>query len=428
MPLLNFILNTFVVKLFLAVLRFMLNVALARYLGPELRGLYYVLQNIVGFIASFSSASIGEAYIYYHGKKKLSLISIKILNILVITLGAIFATLCLSLIFYTSLNETLDAAIYFWPSLILCVFLIYEYLILQELKARLKIYRANIYYAFSKLFLLLIVLQNGTALEPVDVIIYNIYAVIVLLISLLVHAIYYGEFRQWEGLSAVREDFSRWRDYARFSLKAHFGTILNLAEYRVDAIIAAYIVDIRLLGIYSVVLSIGQINYYIINSVNTVLFPSIVRGNVDIPGFLQVVRLSLLPVFLITILLVLVTDSVDHYIFGAEYAEVGKYFIWMAPVIILESFNRLLATLLKSSNALGVFNRIAIISILVYLPMLAILGSYFGLYGLIIASFISYFVRAIMYSRWMKSIHPEYVKLKYFIPNIHEFITLVKKR
>ncbi len=415
-------------KLFLAVLRFMLNVALARYLGPELRGLYYVLQNIVGFIASFSTASIGEAYIYYHGKEKLSLISIKILNILVVIAGTLSATLCLSLMFHANINEKLDAAVYFWPSLILCVFLVYEYLVLQELKARLKIYRANIYYSFSKLFLLVMVLQNGDALEPVDVVIYNIYAIIFLLVSLLLHASYFGEFRQWEGLSAVRNDFTRWRDYASFSIKAHFGTILNLAEYRVDAIVAAYIVDIRLLGIYSVVLSIGQINYYIINSVNTVLFPSIVRGNVDIPGFLRVLRLSLLPVLVVTSFLVLIIDSVDHLIFGVEYDEVGKYFIWMAPVIILESFNRLLATLLKSSNALGVFNRIAIISILVYLPMLAILGNYFGLYGLIVASFISYLIRAIMYSRWMKSIAPEYVKLRYFIPSVRELITVVKMR
>lgn len=406
----------------------MLNIALARYLGPELRGLYYVLQNIIGFIASLSTGSIGEAYIFYHGKEKLSLITIKVINIVVVVLGACFATLCLLVMFRANINENLDASIYFWPSMILCVSLVYEYLVLQELKARLKIYRANIHYSFSKLLLLVLVLQNRDTLEVVDVVIYNIQAVVFLLFSLILHASYLGEFRQWEGLSAVRRDFARWRDYTTFSLKAHFGTILNLAEYRVDAIIAAYFVDIRLLGIYSVVLTVGQINHYAINSVQTVLFPSLVRNNVDLPGFLKVLRLSLLAVLIITSFSVLVIDWVDHLIFGAEYNEVGKYFIWMAPVVIFESFNRLFATLLKSSNALDVFNRIAVISILVYLPMLAIFGYYFGLYGLIVALLLSNFARVIMYSRWMKSSHPEYLKLQYFTPSISELIAEVKAR
>ena len=96
-------------------------------------------------------------------------------------------------------------------------------------------------------------------------------------------------------MNEFKNDLIKWKEYVLFSLKAHVGTILNLAEYRLDAIIAAFIIDLRLLGIYSVVLAIGQINYYLINSVNTVLFPNIVRGNVDIKGFLRVLRLSLFP-------------------------------------------------------------------------------------------------------------------------------------
>ena len=317
--------------------------------------------------------------------------------------------------------------IYFWPSLILCLLLIYEYLILQELKARLKIYRANIYYAISKVIFLLIIFFNGSELQPVDVIIYNIYAVISLVLLLLVPLFYYREISIWGGMNEFKNDLIKWKEYVLFSLKAHVGTILNLAEYRLDAIIAAFIIDLRLLGIYSVVLAIGQINYYLINSVNTVLFPNIVRGNVDIKGFLRVLRLSLFPVLLITIILALVTDSIDSYVFGDDYEDVGKYFVWMVPVILLESFNRLLATLMKSNNALGTFNKIALISILIYLPCLFLLANFFSLYGLILASFISYLIRAIMYIRWMKMTFPGQVRLRYFIPDIKETIMLIKK-
>lgn len=423
----KFILNTFFVKLFLAGVKFLLNIVLARFLGAELRGLYYVLQNIIGFLSSFGTASIGEAYIYYHGKKRLSLITIKFFNILVIIFGGIFSSLCLLLVFESSLGSNLEMDIYFWPSLILCLLLIYEYLILQELKARLKIYRANIYYAISKVIFLLIIFFNGSELQPVDVIIYNIYAVISLVLLLLVPLFYYREISIWGGMNEFKNDLIKWKEYVLFSLKAHVGTILNLAEYRLDAIIAAFIIDLRLLGIYSVVLAIGQINYYLINSVNTVLFPNIVRGNVDIKGFLRVLRLSLFPVLLITIILALVTDSIDSYVFGDDYEDVGKYFVWMVPVILLESFNRLLATLMKSNNALGTFNKIALISILIYLPCLFLLANFFSLYGLILASFISYLIRAIMYIRWMKMTFPGQVRLRYFIPDIKETIMLIKK-
>ena len=422
----KFILNTFFVKLFLAGVKFLLNIVLARFLGAELRGLYYVLQNIIGFLSSFGTASIGEAYIYYHGKKRLSLITIKFFNILVIIFGGIFSSLCLLLVFESSLGSNLEMDIYFWPSLILCLLLIYEYLILQELKDRLKIYRSNIYYAISKVIFLLIIFFNGSELQPVDVIIYNIYAVISLVLLLLVPLFYYREISIWGGMNEFKNDLIKWKEYVLFSLKAHVGTILNLAEYRLDAIIAAFIIDLRLLGIYSVVLAIGQINYYLINSVNTVLFPNIVRGNVDIKGFLRVLRLSLFPVLLITIILALVTDSIDSYVFGDDYEDVGKYFVWMVPVILLESFNRLLATLMKSNNALGTFNKIALISILIYLPCLFLLANFFSLYGLILASFISYLIRAIMYIRWMKMTFPGQVRLRYFIPDIKETIMLIK--
>ena len=272
----KFILNTFFVKLFLAGVKFLLNIVLARFLGAGVKravlrsSKYY-------FLSSFGTASIGEAYIYYHGKKRLSLITIKFFNILVIIFGGIFSSLCLLLVFESSLGSNLEMDIYFWPSLILCLLLIYEYLILQELKARLKIYRANIYYAISKVIFLLIIFFNGSELQPVDVIIYNIYAVISLVLLLLVPLFYYREISIWGGMNEFKNDLIKWKEYVLFSLKAHVGTILNLAEYRLDAIIAAFIIDLRLLGIYSVVLAIGQINYYLINSVNTVLFPNIVR-------------------------------------------------------------------------------------------------------------------------------------------------------
>lgn len=245
---------------------------------------------------------------------------------------------------------------------------------------------------------------------------------------LLLPFFYYKDYKKFGSLNDLKEDLLRWKEYISFSLKAHFGTILNLAEYRIDALIAAFIIDTRLLGIYSVVLAIGQINFYIINSVNTVLFPTIVRGKIKIGGFLKILRLSLLPVFLVTFLIAISIDALDVMIFGPDYDEVGKYFIWMIPVIILESFNRLLATLLKSENALGVFNKIAVVSIVIYLPLLVLLANLYGLYGLIIASFISYFVRSSLYVIWMKNKFNKKVKFKEFIPSFKEFYLLLKNK
>ena len=88
---LKLILNTFAVKLILAGIRLVMNIVLARLLGPELRGLYYVIQNIVGFTASFSTLSIGEAYIYFHGKSRLGVSSMRLFSFVATALGGFVA-------------------------------------------------------------------------------------------------------------------------------------------------------------------------------------------------------------------------------------------------------------------------------------------------------------------------------------------------
>ena len=308
------------------------------------------------------------------------------------------------------------------------VSLIYEYFVLQELKARYKIERANIFYALSKLFLLGMIFQKGDGLSPVDVVILNIVAVVFLIISLWGPAIYYRELPSSSWWADLRADMKRVKEYLEFSAKAHLGTMLNLAEYRLDGIVAAFFIDFRLLGIYSVVLSIGQINYYIINSVNTVLFPNYVRGNMEFSDFTRVIRFTLIPVIVITGSLAIVVDAIDHLVFGDGFSEVGSYFVWTIPIILLESFNRLAATLFKVNNALSEFNKISVISLLLYLPALAVLGHFFDLYGLILASTISYCLRSVLFFKYMKGTYPDDVFLRKFVPDLRELRDFVRRK
>ena len=420
------ILNTFLTKLVLAILRFILNVFLARFLGPEQKGLFWVLQNAVGFISSLSTFSVGESYIYYLGNKKLSIVTIKFINILVVVVGSIISGLLLYFLFNLNFNDRLDFNIFFFPSFVLSIILIYEYLLMQELKARLEIYRANILYALSRVALLGYVVVHGPTIEVVDVIFYSIYSSVILMGMLFLAAIRFEDHKKWGVFSDLKRDMKRWRDYLKYSLQTHFGTLINLFEYRVDALLAVYFIDLKLLGIYSVALAFGQINYYIVNSINTVLFPTMVRDSMELREYLRVLRMAMIPILLVTCGVVLGANLLGTIIFGQEYTEIGIYVSLLAPIFVLESYNRLFATLLKAHNALHVFNRIAIYSLLLYFPLLLLLGSLFSIQGLILASFISYFFRSFLYVRWIRANLNGNLSIYDFLPKSEEVVGTAK--
>ena len=420
------ILNTFLTKLVLAILRFIMNVFLARFLGPELKGLYWVLQNAIGFISALSTFSVGESYTYYLGKEKLSIVAIKCINILVVAVGSIISGLLLYLIFNLNLNDKLDFNIFFFPSFVLCIALIYEYLLMQELKARLEIYRANILYVLSRVALLVYVVGHGPTLEAVDVIFYSIYSSVILMGMLFLAALWFEDYKKWGVFSDLKRDIKRWRDYLKYSLQAHFGTLINLFEYRVDALLAVYFIDLKLLGVYSVALSFGQLNYYIVNSINTVLFPTIVRDSMELSEYLRVLRMAMIPIVLGTSGVVLGVNLLGTIVFGQEYTEIGIYVALLAPIFVLESYNRLFATLLKAHNALHEFNRIAIYSLCLYFPLLFLFGYLFSIKGLILASFFSYFFRSLLYVGWIRVSLSDNLSIYDFLPKSEEVVGVTK--
>ena len=381
---------------------------------------------MIGFISSLSTFSVGESYIYHLGKKNLSIITIKFIHIVVFILGSIISALLLYLIFNLNLNDNLDFNIYFLPSFILCVTLIYEYLLMQELKARLEIYRANILYALSRVALLAFVVIHGSTLQPVDVIVYSVYTSLILMGMMFVVALIYGDYGKWGNFNNLKQDIKKWRDYCRYSLQAHFGTLINLFEYRVDALLAVYFIDLKLLGLYSVALYFGQLNYYIFNSVNTFLFPTIVRESMSLKDYMRVVRISMFPIVLGSCLVVLVVGLLGTIIFGQEYSGIEMFVLLLAPVFILESYNRLFATLLKSHNALPEFNRIAIYSLFIYFPLFIVLGYLFSIEGLILASFCSYLFRSFLYTKWIKESLSDSISMNDFLPKLDEVMGSAK--
>jgi O-antigen/teichoic acid export membrane protein len=149
-----------------------------------------------------------------------------------------------------------------------------------------------------------------------------------------------------------RERFGlRWhpelfRASIKFGLQSHLGTIFYLLGWRLDFLLCNIYLDTRAVGFYSITVLLGEVLWFIPQTLAVVLLPEVSRLADDQSVRLtsQVCRLTLVSSALGAVLLVVIAPVLVSTIFGNNFLPAVSPLWLLLPGMVFESGTRILSS------------------------------------------------------------------------------------
>ena len=380
-------------KFFLIFIKFGITIFTSRFLGAEGRGIFVLVNQIVGIANTFISISCGEGLIYYLNKSqnyKKKIFFITIFLILVFSLISSIILISLNILFP---NEIIDIK-YKIIVLALVIPVMTEYFLYSVLKG------FKLFSNYNKISILtrtiLFLLICSSILFEGDVTLNClIFYTIGYFLNLIIYFVYFFKI-------TVKKLYYKSKDLYRvikYSSKIHLINFITELEYKIDNFIIVFFLDLKAVGIYSIAVTITQLVFYVTNSINTIVFPY-VSSNLKIikkdEVILDMVKLSFTSTIIILFPLVLAGFYVFPFIFGAEFLESYYIFLILAFGILAESISRVIITWFKGLNKTKELLNISVSCIILNIILNFYLIPILGLKGAAISSVVTYSLRMIL--------------------------------
>jgi O-antigen/teichoic acid export membrane protein len=323
------------------ILGFITQVWIARLLGPSGKGAYAVLTLIPSLLAQLASLGIHNAHIFLIGQKKTALkpVAENALTFSFVVGGVLLGGYWLvrhwvDPLFFKGIAPEITA----WVSLtfpLQLVFVIFNYLAL----AQDDFVGFNLPNLGRSAYLLigLVILTPWTKID-----LWTVNMIWVATNAILAVQCWWLIFR--------REPFGlRWhpalfRTAIKFGLQSHLGTILYLLGWRLDFLLCNIYLDTRAVGYYSIAVLIGEVLWFIPQTLSVVLLPQVSRLADDESARLtsQVCRLSITSAALGAVSLGGAAPILVRVIFGADFLPAVSSLWLLLPGTVFESGARIL--------------------------------------------------------------------------------------
>ena len=380
-------------KFFLIFIKFGITIFTSRFLGAEGRGIFVLVNQIVGIANTFISISCGEGLIYYLNKSqnyKKKIFFITIFLILVFSLISSIILISLNILFP---NEIIDIK-YRIIVLALVIPVMTEYFLHSVLKG------FKLFSNYNKISILtrtiLFLLICSSILVDGDVTLNClIFYTIGYFLNLIIYFVYFFKI-------TVKKLYYKSKDLykvIKYSSKIHLINFITELEYKIDNFIIVFFLDLKAVGIYSIAVTIAQLVFYVTNSINTIIFPY-VSSNLKIIKkdgvILDMVKLSFTSTIIILFPLVLAGFYLFPFIFGAEFLESYYIFLILAFGILAESISRVIITWFKGLNKTKELLNISVSCIILNIILNFYLIPILGLKGAAISSVVTYSLRMIL--------------------------------
>jgi O-antigen/teichoic acid export membrane protein len=382
-------------KLLLIILKMGMGILTARMLGATGRGLFFTSTQTPGLINSVGTLSIGEGLIYNIGHARVKKEQIFGTS-LALTIGFSVVLLCflfclLPLLQKYMLNELPPFA--FTLIFILLPLMMWEYVASSALRGMKLFSETNKVSVLSR-SIILILIAYGLIFVSANI----ITALIFFTFGMFISAVIYGFILLKACAFNIYVDWKSIPKIIRFGGAAHTGTVLTEVEYRLDIFVLVFFLDAASVGIYSVGVSVAQILWYVSNSINTVLFPHLVKDPAeDRDIFYARVQKYTFYICLVCIIgLIVFGYPLIQLLYGTEFVNAYFVFLVLSAGLLADSLGRGLATWMKGSGRPHLLSWASGISLIVNIIFNFLLIPTWGIYGAAIASVISYTLRAII--------------------------------
>lgn len=280
------------------------SVIIARILGPEKKGIYSLVLLLPAFMVYFTNFGVGQATVFYVGKKKYPPKEIFGNNIIYTAIITIFAALIGLIIIFFFSNELLPGVEtkYLLLSLFLIPGRLFMGFILPILLGCQKIKRYN-FILFFRVFLTFVLV--GIFLWMFRLGVKAAMATEFLAIIIVCVVLFFMVKKETNGI-CLKPNKDYFKDSSLYGIKFYSGSILYFLQSRVAMPLINLYLNPAMVGFYSISVGLSEKVWLISDAVGTVLFPKVSSGKdkKEIKEFTPLIfRSTLIIVILIAIAL-----------------------------------------------------------------------------------------------------------------------------
>ena len=265
---------TFITNNFYFVLALASSVIIARALGPEGRGIYALVLLLPGFLITFTNLGIGQASVYFIGKKKYipkivfgnNIFLAFIITIFTIIIGLIIIIYFSGVFFPGIKQEYLLFGLFFIPFNIFFNFISDILLALQKIKK----YNIIVYVFRALLFLLFITpffvwLSIGVkTVITIELVSYFIACIV----------LFFWVKKETNGIS-LKINRAYVRDFFQYGIRVYLANLLSFVRRRLDIFLLNLYLNPFAVGVYSIARGLSEKILLVARSAGTVLFPRV---------------------------------------------------------------------------------------------------------------------------------------------------------
>ena len=264
---------TFVTRIFRLVLGIGSSIIIARVLGPQGKGIYSLVILLPELLEMFGNFGIGQASVFFIGKKKYSPGEILVNNIILSFLLGIIGFLIglMIILFFSSSLFPGVAKVYLFLTLFLIPlqfflnFVTYLLLGLQRIKEFNFIGIFQSFMFLISLLIFLLVFKLGIkAVIAADIL--SCFVGVVVLFYLTKRII---------GNVHLHFNKSYFKDVFRYGTKVYLGNIIGFLHYRIDIFLINIFLNPIHVGFYSIATTLSEKVWLVSQSAGTVLFPKV---------------------------------------------------------------------------------------------------------------------------------------------------------
>lgn len=414
------IINTSLSKVISLIFTFLIGIIISRTYGTDGKGEITLLLLIPTLIAVYASFSIGEGFLYFIGKNKIS--KTKFDQFLVLSLYYFLPVLIIlylfTFFFVTKFNY------YFLPQLFLIISFFYNTILKFSIRGALNFSKFNIAQILEPLFIILFLVALVYLKIDVRLLLWA-YGISYFLINFYLY--YYIK----RSLKNEQSD-TTFKDLFNYSYKVHFFRILNFTEAKFDILIIGFFLTEADVGIYSIAVSITLIFQSIIqNSISTVLLPILVKSDYkkQIRVTQNYFKLSLFLALLFLFSLLIIGQFFITKAYGIEFSSAYLPMIILLIGTLIKSPTACINSFFKSSGKPEELYKTSIYSVIVNIILCFILIPAYSIIGAAISSSISYFIYgSIMIYKFKKTSNFALRKLMVNFSDAKTIMYLVKER
>jgi O-antigen/teichoic acid export membrane protein len=407
--------EVFLMRIWGAVVGLVVSIIIARFLGPEGKGMYSLLLLVPTLLVTFGNGGLQTSNVYFYGRKlgsakQLAANSIWAAFVFGLIIFALFAFTYpfLAPRFYADVPTAyLFVVVAMVPLMLLNAYFANLLLALKKVRQFNLSYATQLTALLITIVLFVVVFKAG--------LVSTVVATVVNVVVGVVLAAFYLHRSERLTLSFHWKLFKATMSYG---LKSYFANVIQFLNYRLDLLLVSFFIGTVAVGWYSVAVNFAEVLWYVPTSIGTILFPHVANSSEQSANIMtaRISRQTLLLMTLASGVVALISPYIIPLVFGPEFSPAINALLILLPGVLLFSLAKIIGNDFSGRGLVVTNGIVSAIALGLNIALNVILIPRMGINGAALSSTITYSIATILliglFSRhakvsWTRLVFPE---------------------